>query len=324
MSQAVLPEILVALLVTAKHKPMPSNLLPLSRMLQERLDANSGLKDFLTKAEERIASDPENGFARCGAFLDDLCRSGAFTELVNYELQRLLRDPNYALEASSDVDMLVLRSRFFNLLLKVVTQPPQARLFGQASDLFLAPLLKSGVTTGRYREPIPDAEVTARRPQRLRFDGDETIAFGHSGYFKAGRDIFVIRSDGAAPTLVVCFSSAATLTTRWEYDAATLARTRLVAADHSVSRLQLLASVLAEMKDSGAVPALEGLMEHPAHYVRWAALQAIFSLDREHGAALLKRAAADPHEHVRTAAIRSLEKLNAASAHATQQTPHVP
>jgi len=54
------------------------------------------------------------------------------------------------------------------------------------------------------------------------------------------------------------------------------------------------------------------LMEHPAHYVRWAALQAIFSLDRERGAALLKTAAADPHEHVRTAAIRSLEKLNAA------------
>src|SRR6185437_1152306 len=137
------------------------------------------------------------------------------------------------------------------------------------------------------------------------------------------RDIFVIRSDGSAPTLVACFSSAATLTTRWEYDSATLARTRLVAADHSVSRLQLLASVLAEMKDPGAVPALEGLMEHPAHYVRWAALQAIFSLDRERGAALLKTAAADPHEHVRTAAIRSLEKLNAAAARVTQQAPHI-
>jgi len=297
---------------------MPSNLLPLSKMLQERLDGNSGLKDFLTKAEEQIESDPENGFAGCGAFLDDLCRSGAFTELVNYELQRLLQDPNYALEASSDVDMLVLRSRFFNLLLKIVAQPTQARLFGQASDLFLAPLLKSGVTTGRYREPVLESEGTAGR-HFLRFDGDETIAFGHSSYFKAGRDIFVVRSERAAPTLVVCFSSAATLTTRWEYDAASLARTRLVAADHSVSRLQLLASVLAEMKDPGAVPALEGLMEHPAHYVRWAALQAIFSLDRERGAALLKTAAADPHEHVRTAAIRSLEKLNAAAARATQQ-----
>ena len=302
---------------------MPSNLLPLSKMLQERLDANSGLKDFLAKAEERIESDPENGFAGCGAFLDDLCRTGAFTELVNYELQRLLQDPNYALEASSDIDMLVLRSRFLNLLLKIVAQPAQGRVFGQASDLFLAPLLKSGVTTGRYREPLPDAEGTAAGPHYLRFDGDETIAFGHSSYFKAGRDIFVIRSDGAAPTLVVCFSSATTLTTRWEYDAATLARTKLVAADHSVSRLQLLASVLAEMKDPGAVPALEGLMEHPAHYVRWAALQAIFSLDRERGAALLKTAAADPHEHVRTAAIRSLEKLNAAAARVTQQAPHI-
>jgi HEAT repeat protein len=77
------------------------------------------------------------------------------------------------------------------------------------------------------------------------------------------------------------------------------------------------------MKDPGAVPALEGLMEHPAHYVRWAALQAIFSLDRERGAALLKTATTDPHEHVRTAALRSLEKLNAAAACAPQQAPQV-
>jgi HEAT repeat protein len=291
---------------------MPSNLLPLSKTLQQRLDANSGLKDFLTAAENRIQAEPNSGFTSCGGLLEDLCRSGAFTELVNYELERLLRDPNYALEASSDIDMLVLRSRFFNLLLKIVAQPSQARLFGQASDLFLAPLMKSGVTIARYREPEP--EQSAERVRRLRFEGNEMVAFGQSSYFKAGQDIFVIRGDAAFPTLVACFASAATLTTRWEYETATLARVRVVAADHSVSRLQLLASVLAQMKNPCAIPALEGLMEHPAHYVRWAALEAIFSLDRERGAALLKTAATDPHEHVRTAAIRSLEKLNAAAA----------
>jgi hypothetical protein len=298
---------------------MPSNLLPLSKFLQQRLDANSGLKDFLKKAEDLIQADPTNGFADCGGFLEDVCRNGAFTELVNYELERLLRDPNYALEASSDVDMLVLRSPFFNLLLKIVAQPSHARLFGQASDLFLAPLMKSGVTIARYREPISEPEGAVDQRRYLRFEGDETVAFGHSSYFKAGRDIFVIRGDAAAPTLVACFSSAATLTTRWEYDAATLARARIMAADHSVSRLQLLASVLAEMKNPCAIPALEGLMEHPAHYVRWAALEAIFSLDRERGATLLKTAAADPHEHVRMAAIRSMEKLNAAAACAAAQ-----
>lgn len=296
---------------------MPSNLLPLSKTLQQRLDANSGLKDFLTAAEDRIQGDPKSGFAGCGGLLEDLCRRGAFTELVNYELERLLRDPNYALEASSDVDMLVLRSRFFNLLLKIVAQPSHARLFGQASDLFLAPLMKSGVAIARYREPEP--EESAERVRHLRFEGNETVAFGQNSYFKAGQDIFVIRGAAASPTLVACLSSAATLTTRWEYEMATLARVRVVAADHSVSRLQLLASVLAEMKDPSAIPALEGLMEHSAHYVRWAALQAIFCLDRERGAALLKTAATDPHEHVRTAAMRSLAKLSAAAAGSAPQ-----
>jgi HEAT repeat protein len=208
--------------------------------------------------------------------------------------------------------MLVLRSGFFNLTLKIIAQTPQAgRITGQASDLILAPLTESGVTIGRYREPVRSSEEIADCASRLLFQGDETVAFGRSSYFKAGQDVFSIRNNAPAPALVACLSSAATLTTRSEYDATTLARVRVVAADHTVSRLQLLASVLAEMKDPRAIPALEGLIAHPAHYVRWAALQAIFCLDREQGAFLLKAAATDAHEHVRSAAIRSLARLNA-------------
>jgi hypothetical protein len=232
---------------------------------------------------------------------------------VNYELDCLLFDPNYALEGSSDLDMLVLRSRFFNLKLKIVGQAAQTnRLIGQAFDMILVPLSICGVTMTCYREPPSPTTETLNRSGQLQLLGDQMLPFGYSSYFKAGRDVFVMQNDIASPNLLACLSSTSTLTTRWEYDATTLARIRVVAADQSVSRLQLLASVLAEMQDPHAVTALRGLMEHPAHYVRWAALQAIFSLDREYGTCLLKEATNDAHEHVRSAAKRSLTKLDIA------------
>lgn len=290
---------------------MSSNPLPLSKALQQRLDANVELTTFYREAEDRIRLSPQDGFSGCSNLLEAACRKGAFTGLVNYELDRLLSDPNYALEASSDVDMLVLRSRFFNLTLRIVAQAAQtSRLIGLASDMIIAPLMAFGATMTRYREPAGPATKTLDRSGQLELVGDERVPFGQSIYFKAGQNVFVIQNSTELPSLVACLSSTVTLTTRWEYDIVTRQRLRVMAADHSVSRLQLLASVLAEMQDPRAVTALVVLMEHPAHYVRWAALQAVICLDREHGISLLKKATNDPHEHVRSAAVRSLAKLN--------------
>lgn len=297
---------------------MSSNPLPLSKALQQRLDANVELTTFSREAEDLIRLSPQDGFSGCRNLLEAACRKGAFTGLVNYELDRLLSDPNYALEASSDVDMLVLRSRYFNLTLKIVAQTAQtSRLIGLASDMIITPLMALGATMTRYREPPGPATKTLDRSGQLELVGDESVPFGHSNYFKAGEDVFVIQNSTELPSLVACLSSTVTLTTRWEYDIATRQRIRVMAADHSVSRLQLLASVLAEMQDPRAVTALVGLMDHPAHYVRWAALQAVICLDHEQGMSLLKKATNDSHEHVRSAAIRSLAKLDIAACSGT-------
>jgi hypothetical protein len=290
---------------------MSSNFVPLSHALQQRLDANVELKVFLTEAEALIQAHPLTGFGECSGLLEAACRNGAFTTFLNYELNRLLCDPNYALEGSSDVEVLVLRSHLFNLKLRIVGPTAQTnRLIGHASDMVITPLNLNGITMTYYKEPISTNADNLDRSGHLQLLGNALLPFGRSSYFKAGRDIFAIPNEDASIRLLACLSANATLTTRWEYDATTGARIRAVAADHSVSRLQLLASVLAEMRDPKAVTALEGLMEHPAHYVRWAALQAVFCLDRRHGVSLLHKATNDAHQHVRSAAVRSLTKLN--------------
>ncbi len=166
---------------------MSSNSLPLSNTLQQRLNANVKLKVFLREAEDLIQANPQSGFAECGCLLEAVCRKGTFTGLVNYELECLLREPNYALEGSSDLDMLVLRSRFFNLKLKMAGPTAQTnRLIGLAADMILVPLSASGVTMTCYREPPNPATETLDRSGPARKAAECDLALWPELLFRSG------------------------------------------------------------------------------------------------------------------------------------------
>jgi HEAT repeat protein len=149
------------------------------------------------------------------------------------------------------------------------------------------------------------------RSRTLVFRGPEIVARGKSSYFSAGEDIFLVDAPAPEepPPLFVCFASTNKLPIRWEYDSATLAPVRAIASDNSASRLEFLAWMMAEMNNRSSLQALDSLLAHPAHFVRWAALQAIFRLDRDKGMVSLSAALEDPHEHIRDAARRSLAKM---------------
>ena len=284
----------------------------MSRTYQERADNNKRLRNFVIEANHLIQDDCSGGFRACGELLESICRDGVFTELINYELDCLLHDSNYSLEASTDIDMLVWKSPYFTLLLKLLIEPQrQDRLFGMPFDHILAPVSARGVTFDRYHQPRPLPNDVFDRTRRIVFAGEETLIPGQSRYFRAGQDIFLIRNDVSEkePPLLAVFASPDKLSLRWEYDRTTLAPVRAAASDTSASRLEFVAWMMSAMNNHSSLPALEGLLAHPAHFVRWAALKAIYRLDSEKGRELLFAALEDSHEHVRNAARRSLGKL---------------
>jgi HEAT repeat protein len=59
---------------------------------------------------------------------------------------------------------------------------------------------------------------------------------------------------------------------------------------------------------------LQQLSNHALHYLRWAAIQTLFTLDRAKGTQALLQALNDSHPHVRNAAQRSWNKLQALEA----------
>jgi hypothetical protein len=275
------------------------------------------LRTFSAQADTLIQADSDGGFRECSVLLENICRDGAFTDLVNYELDCLLHDDNYVLDASTDSDMLVWRSPFFTLLLKLVTEPQRKdRLFGQPFSHILVPINPRGVRLNRYHQPQPQPNDVFDRTRHLVFKCEETIAFGQSTYFKAGEDIAMLHVDPEpeAPYLLVYLLSLDKLPIRWEYDSSTLAPVRAVASETADSRLEFWALMVSAMDSRTSLAALEGLRAHPAHFVRWAAVQAIYRLDHAKGLEALWSALDDPHEHVRNAARHALTRIGPAAA----------
>jgi HEAT repeats len=246
----------------------------IANMLETRALNNADLHAFSEEATRLIQSDPSCGFRACAPLLEDLCRSDAFSDLVNYELDRLL--------------------------------------FGHTCDMILVPVSRSGITLSRYHQPKPHPNDILDKSRHLTFKGDVTLAFGQSSFFAACEDIFLINSTPheANPPMLAILITPDKFQIRWEYDSTTLAPVRAIAADNSASRLEFVISLMSTMNDRAALPVLRELSSsHPAHFVRWAAVQAMFRLDRDTGMQALHCALNDPHEHVRNAASRSIAKI---------------
>jgi HEAT repeat protein len=303
---------------------MSTQNLAISGPPKNRAANNKMLKAFSDEADRLIQSDPDAGFRACGPLLEQICRDGVFIELINDELRRLLQEPQYLLGTSSSEHMTVWRSPFFTLSLRYLITPQRKdRLFGQACNQIIAPVNQRAVKLSCYHQPRPWPNDVFDRSRGLVFKGEKTLNFAESIYFAACEDIFLIQSesDEDTPPLLAIFVSPEKFPVRWEYDSVTLDPVRATAVDNSASRLEFVVSLLSTMGDRSSLPALERLLVHPAHFVRWATLQAIFRLDRVRGIAGLRNALSDPHEHVRNAAARSLTKILAKTAQDTESSP---
>jgi HEAT repeat protein len=84
---------------------------------------------------------------------------------------------------------------------------------------------------------------------------------------------------------------------------------RALSASVDASRLEYTVRLLGELGDPASVPRLLDLTRHRLHFVRWAAVRAVLSIEPGRAVEVLTAAAADRHPHVRRAAERSLQQI---------------
>ena len=147
------------------------------------------------------------------------------------------------------------------------------------------------------------------RSKALTRTGSSQLAPGTVARLRAPSQAFRLRLE--RPALLIQFMSATTEPLRWVFHPESLQAVRAVSASLKSSRLQFTCHTLAALGSPSSVAPMRSLMNHPDHYVRWAAVQNICTLSREDGIECLQQAIEDPHPHVRNAARRTLENAGA-------------
>jgi hypothetical protein len=98
-------------------------------------------------------------------------------------------------------------------------------------------------------------------------------------------------------------------TETWFFEKSTLRSVFASAVLADYSSLVTLCRVFGAQQDEGAKPMVEELARNEAHFVRWAAVQAMGRIDGERARELIEERCEDPHPHVRGAALSALKKF---------------
>jgi hypothetical protein len=97
----------------------------------------------------------------------------------------------------------------------------------------------------------------------------------------------------------------------WIFDKDTLRSVFPAAVRPETSSLVSLCQVFGATQDADAAPFVLELARHEAHFVRWAAIQAMGRIDGDAARQLLGESCEDPHPHIQAAARKTLERIGA-------------
>jgi hypothetical protein len=269
------------------------------------------LEDFIHRVRSVVHADDVESFWRCLAAFDRLIRTDVLTTLLNLELERMAADPRYVPKgASADGQWLIGQVNGCALVARAVVAGPGGladRALSPTEHAFIGHVTGAPLSCNVFSQPEPQPNDVFDPTRQLAPPRRITLRPGDSVPLVAGSDVVQVIPDAAEPTILLKLLSPPVVPLLWEYDLVTRAPIRAVSGSVASSRLEYMAALMASMDHAGAAPTLVRMAgDHPHHFVRWAALRAVAALDRQEGERLLQVAAADPHPHIRRAAVKAL------------------
>jgi len=160
----------------------------------------------------------------------------------------------------------------------------------------------------RYRHVEPYRNDVFDRQAALVRQPDQVLRAMELAEVRAGWEAFRIRSV-TRPIPLVLLQSKPALEFAWQYDPGTLLPLQAICPGSSAYRLFYATKLLGEVSGPRNTEALLRISRHKSHFVRWAALQALFAVDLDAARERLAGAVDDPHPRVREAAQSALTRL---------------
>lgn len=156
---------------------------------------------------------------------------------------------------------------------------------------------------GDYRNEVFDPQTP------LVSAGVTRLESGCVQRIEAGKTAFRI-SDVGAGVMLLLLKSPARMDFSWSYDRETLRSVAGVVPYLPAYRLFFATKLLGQIPRRRSLDNLEALSRHTAHFVRWTAIQSMFSIDFDAAVARLELAAeTDGHPSIRKAARSALDQL---------------
>jgi len=240
-------------------------------------------------------------------------------DVVHQELQLMLADQSHLpAGGGSEADLAVILNPLFSLSVRALL--PDRRLSerlcstAQHALVGLVPLPHPTVVSlDMFEQLNPTPYTVVDRSKELTPRASRTLRAGSVTRIRAAIDVFRVNPVDS-PALIIMFATTNVVPLRIEYDTDTLRPSRAIAASLESSRLEFTARMLSEIGNANSIASMSGLIEHPDHFVRWAAIRSVSGIDIHAGRNLVLGALDDAHPHVRAAAARALTAIDAALA----------
>jgi hypothetical protein len=281
------------------------------------LSAVPDLGDRLRRFDEDLRGGDDRFLEGASTLLQSEALSRAFLRtLVHSQLECLVRALDAQVTVSRRRVWELARSPRFTLDLCLFSAEWEP---GQGQALEGSPRHRawrifdptSGLRARWYHQPAAARAEVFDATANLVACGERTLLPDSVWTIRANEDLVQLPPD-LPPAVVLELSSAPRTTVAWTYDPVTLAPLSAFMAEPSTVKLSQAIQLLGELGCSSSVEPLTRMLQHPAHHVRWSAIQAVHQLDPAAARPLLERAVSDAHPHVRAAARRALDRLEGA------------
>lgn len=178
-------------------------------------------------------------------------------------------------------------------------------LLARAADIVIANIGPKPLEGSGYRLTAPANFDYFDPGASLEPSGDWRLAPGEALIVKGGGEVASIAN--AVGTRFLSLSLAPRWSLDWVFDRETMRALAQSVAHVDDSQLVTCLEAVAWLRDPDAEPAVTALTGHPAHFVRWKAIQALGTLNPSAALSLVEAAAAgDAHPSVRKAAQATL------------------
>lgn len=231
---------------------------------------------------------------------------GIGSDVIGDMLAALKADAGFQSPAWDTNQILFWVNEDFSLSLSILRERP-VNIFSTIADSYYGIL---GCIPFEFRRlhmpPSCDREIFDSK-QVLDHIEDTCASPGSTITLLAGRD--VIDWDVKLPIMLLRYSSKISENLQWAYEKFSYRPLFVSAAQPEATQLACIASFLGASRHRAALPALEELLSHPSHQVRWTSIRSICAIDRDRGRSAVTTARGDAHPHVRQAAALLLRRL---------------